>query len=71
MELPSPDLDLIKQGEQVARNRRGRFAERRSGNTAGGSADCAARLVLAGEWSTPQFLLLAYAGMTITTAIAP
>jgi acyl dehydratase len=30
-----PDLDQIKQGEQGARDRRGRFARGRSGNPAG------------------------------------
>jgi hypothetical protein len=31
-ELPMPDLDLIKQGEQELRDRRGRFVKGRSGN---------------------------------------
>jgi hypothetical protein len=30
-----PDLDLIKQGEQELRDRRGRFVKGRSGNPAG------------------------------------
>src|SRR6266852_5080162 len=34
-ELAMPDLDLIKQGEQGIRDRRGRFARGRSGNPAG------------------------------------
>jgi hypothetical protein len=33
-----PDLDLIKQAEQEVRDRRGRFARGRSGNTAGPTA---------------------------------
>ena len=37
-----PDLDLIKQGEQGVRDRRGRFARGQSGNPAG-------RPLLAGE----------------------
>ena len=50
-----PDLDLIKQGEQGVRDRRGRFARGRSGNPAGRPRDCrdhvnrVARLFLAGE----------------------
>src|SRR5712671_4610983 len=50
-----PDLDLIKQGEQGAWDRRGRFARGRSGNPAGRPRGCrdhvnrAARLLLAGE----------------------
>ena len=50
-----PDLDLIKQAEQGARDRRGRFAKGRSGNPAGRPRGCrdhvnrAARLLLAGE----------------------
>jgi len=32
MELATPDLDLIKQAEQGARDRRGRFVKSRSGN---------------------------------------
>src|SRR6266851_1630187 len=46
-ELAMPDLDLIKQGEQGVRDRRGRFARGRSGNPAG-------RVLLAplaGPWS--------------------
>jgi len=35
MELATPDLDQIKQGEQGARDRGGRFAKGRSGNPAG------------------------------------
>ena len=35
MELAMPDLDLIKQAEQGARDRRGRLAKGRSGNPAG------------------------------------
>jgi hypothetical protein len=34
-ELAMPDLDLIKQEEQGARDRRGWLAERRSGNPVG------------------------------------
>src|SRR6266849_3512876 len=50
-----PDLDQMKQGEQGARDRRGRFARGRSGNPAGRPRGCrdhvnhAARLLLAGE----------------------
>jgi hypothetical protein len=33
-----PDLDQIKQGEQGARDRRGRFAEGLSGNPVGATA---------------------------------
>ena len=50
-----PDLDLIKQGEQGVRDRRGRFARGRSGNPAGRPRSCrdrisrAARSLLAGE----------------------
>ena len=50
-----PDLDRIKQGEQVARDRRGPFPNGRSGNPVGRPRSCrdhvnrAARLLLAGE----------------------
>jgi hypothetical protein len=50
-----PDLDLIKQGEQGVRDRRGRFARGRSGNPAGRRVGCrdhvdrGARLLFAGE----------------------
>jgi hypothetical protein len=37
-ELAMPDLDLIKQEEQGARDRHGRFARGRSGNPAGRAA---------------------------------
>jgi hypothetical protein len=37
-ELAMPDLDVIKQEEQGARDRRGRFARGRSGNPAGRAA---------------------------------
>jgi len=53
-ELAMPDLDQIKQGEQGARDRRGRFA-RGSVGQSGGPRGCrdrvnrAARLLLAGE----------------------
>ena len=65
-----PDLDLIKQGEQGARDRRGRFAGGRSGNPAGRSRGCrdhvnrAARLLLAGEGEalTRKAVELALAG---------
>jgi tRNA synthetase class II (D, K and N) len=36
IESATPDLDLIKQAEQGARDRRGRFAKSRSGNPADG-----------------------------------
>jgi len=39
-ELAMPDLDLIKQGEQGVRDRRGRFARGRSGNPAGRPRGC-------------------------------
>lgn len=35
-----PDLDLIKQEEQGARDRRGRFSKGRSDNLAGGPRCC-------------------------------
>ena len=50
-----PDLDLIKQGEQGVRDRRGRFARGWSSNPAGRPRSCrdrisrAARSLLAGE----------------------
>ena len=50
-----PDLDQIKQGEQGARDRRGRFSEGGSGNPAARPRGCrdhvnrAARLLFAGE----------------------
>ena len=50
-----PDLDQIKQVQQEARDGRRRFADGRSGNSAGGRRGCrdhvtrAARLLLAGE----------------------
>jgi len=47
-ELLMPDLDQIKQGEQAARGRRGRFAERRSGNPAGRAAAGATSTALPG-----------------------
>jgi hypothetical protein len=40
MELATPDLDQIKQGEQGARDRGGRFAKGRSGNPAGRLRGC-------------------------------
>jgi Family of unknown function (DUF5681) len=58
-ELPMPDLDQIKQGEQETRDRAGRFAKGRSGNPAGRPRGCrdhvnrAARLLLAGESEAP------------------
>jgi hypothetical protein len=54
-----PDLDLIKQGEQAVRDRRGRFAGGRSGNPAGRPHGCrdhvdrATRSLLAGEGAAP------------------
>ena len=65
-----PDLDLIKQGEQGVRDRRGRFARGRSGNPAGRPRGCrdhvnrAARLLLAGEGEalTRKAVELALAG---------
>jgi hypothetical protein len=39
-ELPMPDLDLIKQGEQELRDRRGRFVKGRSGDPACGPRGC-------------------------------
>jgi hypothetical protein len=43
-----PDLDQIKQGEQAARGRRGRFAKRRLGNPAAGAAAGATSIALPG-----------------------
>ena len=65
-----PDLDQIKQGEQGARDRRGRFAKRQSGNPTGrprGStnrATRAAELLLDGEAAalTRKAVELALAG---------
>jgi len=65
-----PDLDLIKQGEQGVRDRRGQFAGGRSGNPAGRPRGCrdhvnrAARLLLAGEGEalTRKAVELAFAG---------
>src|SRR5882724_9757829 len=65
-----PDLDLIKQGKQGARDRGGRFAKGRSGNPAGRPRGCrdhanrAARLLLAGEGEalTRKAVELALAG---------
>ena len=65
-----PDLDQIKQGEQGARDGRGRFARGRSGNPAGRPRGCrdhvnrAARLLLAGEGEalTRKAVELALAG---------
>jgi hypothetical protein len=54
-----PDLDLIKQGEQGVRDRRGRFAGGRSGNPAGRPRGCrnyvnrAAGLLLARALAIP------------------
>jgi hypothetical protein len=44
-----PDLDEIKQGEQGARDRRGRFAEGQSGNPAGRPRGSSNRATRAGE----------------------
>ena len=65
-----PDLDLIKQEKQEARDRRGRFVKGRSGNPAGRPRGCrdhlnrAARLLLAGEGEalTRKAIELALAG---------
>jgi hypothetical protein len=65
-----PDLDLIKQGEQGVRDRRGQFAGGRSGNPAGRLRGCrdrvnrATRLLLAGEGEalTRKAVELAFAG---------
>jgi hypothetical protein len=46
-----PDLDEIKQGEQGARDRRGRFAKRRSGNPAGRPRGSSNRATRAAEMS--------------------
>src|SRR5260221_13653443 len=49
-ELAMPDLDQIKQAEQGARDRRGRFARGRSGNPAGcAAAATTSTALLAGE----------------------
>jgi hypothetical protein len=49
-----PDLDQIKQEEQGARDRRGRFARGRSGNPAGRAAAAITSTALPGylEWPT-------------------
>jgi hypothetical protein len=65
-----PDLDLIKQGEQGVRDRRGQFTRGRSRNPAGRPRGCrdhvnrAARLLLAGEGEalTRKAVELALAG---------
>jgi Family of unknown function (DUF5681) len=65
-----PDLDLIKQEKQEARDRWGRFVKGRSGNPAGRPRGCrdhinrAARLLLAGEGEalTRKAIELALAG---------
>jgi hypothetical protein len=46
-----PDLDEIKQGEQGARDRRGRFAEGQSGNRAGRPRGSSNRATRAAEMS--------------------
>jgi hypothetical protein len=69
-ELVVPDLDLIKQEKQEARDRHGRFVKGRSGNPAGRPRGCrdhlnrAARLLLAGEGEalTRKAIELALAG---------
>ena len=65
-----PDLDLIKQAPEAARDENGRFARGRSGNPAGRPPGCrdratrAARLLLAGEGEalTRKAVELAMAG---------
>ena len=69
-----PDLDQIKQAEQGARNRLGRFPKGGSGNPAGrprGCRDhvnCAARLLLTGEGEGPNRKAVELSGATATLA---
>jgi hypothetical protein len=74
-ELLLPDLDQIKQGEQVVSDRLEQFAKRRSGNPAGRAAAGPTSIALPGlcfpAGSSPPLLILAFAGMTITAAIGP
>jgi hypothetical protein len=53
-ELAMPDLDQIKQAEQGARDRRGRFGRGRSGNPEGRAAAATTSTALPGylEWLT-------------------
>ncbi len=65
-----PDLGLIKQAEQGARDRRGWFSKGRSGNPAGGPRGCgdhvtrAARLLPASDAAALRLILPRFLGST-------